>query len=115
MKKIVDLDAWYFLHIEETEDLCEDYDYDRGRKVSLDLVDDWLNAQPDAEEKRGKWIDLAEGDYKCSSCNEIFTIGEDCHPIYDCGLYYCPNCGAKMDLGDVTDNNDGKMDLGEEK
>lgn len=99
MKKIVDLDKFHKYCDECFSRLDTTDHYEQGERIGLIMALDWLNAQPEAEEeKRGKWIDLAEGDYKCSNCNEILTIGEDCHPIYDCGLYYCPYCGAKMDL-----------------
>lgn len=49
----------------------------------------------------GYWIDMQEDDategmWRCSVCSsdryfDIMTPAE-------CGCYYCPNCGAKMDL-----------------
>ena len=49
----------------------------------------------------GRWIDMqedeaTEGMWRCSACDsdryfDIMTPAE-------CGCYYCPNCGAKMDL-----------------
>ena len=101
MKKIVDLEKWEEFvskSLEQPTNL-EGF-YKIGLENMANFATRWLELQPDAEEKHGKWIDLAEGDYKCSYCNEILTTGEDYHPIYDCGLYCCPYCGAKMDLGE---------------
>jgi hypothetical protein len=98
MKKIVDL--------EKLKEICDKIImagiiYDNDKRAALNYVNDWLESQPDAEEeKRGKWIRLSDEDYKCSNCNEILTTGDGCHPIDDCGFYYCPTCGAKMDLGE---------------
>lgn len=100
MKKTVDMEHWNGLFNALTKDLKPYSHYDDGYRDAFDYVDDWLEAQPDAKEKRGEWIDLTDGDYQCSKCKEIFAIGEDYHPIHDCGLYYCSNCGAKMDLGE---------------
>ena len=47
--------------------------------------------------KHGEWKKSGEGEYNCTNCNEIICINADMSPIEDCGLYYCPNCGAKMD------------------
>lgn len=49
-----------------------------------------------AEIKRGEWKDKGNGDWSCTNCNEIFTLNVDMHPIHDCGLKFCPNCGADM-------------------
>jgi hypothetical protein len=49
--------------------------------------------------KHGKWISGAEdftcGNYKyeCSCCECYFNLSDG-----DGDYYYCPNCGAKMDL-----------------
>ena len=44
--------------------------------------------------KRGRWIYLYDGDYKCSQCGNWLTCEETPR---ESGLLYCPNCGAKMD------------------
>ena len=38
----------------------------------------------------GRWIDLGNGDHKCSLCGRY-------HHAWDAPAYYCPKCGAKMD------------------
>lgn len=57
--------------------------------------------------RRGQWLDL-RGDYqtaKCSFCASQYevTFGEKSNGmLFDCfkrSYKYCPNCGAKMDVG----------------
>lgn len=48
------------------------------------------------EVKRGRWANTDEGEYMCTNCNEYFCIDIDMHPIDDCNMFYCPNCGADM-------------------
>ena len=56
----------------------------------------WLEEVPSAqpERKTGRWIDITKcggaSFWKCSECGELFL--ED--------FYYCPNCGAKMEVQD---------------
>lgn len=65
-------------------------------------IDDMLGEIEDAptadvaEVKHGKWINQI-----CSICNCVNpTITEDfCGEYISRPLAYCPNCGAKMDLG----------------
>ena len=64
----------------------------------------WLEAQPDAEEKHGKWElieDIIEDYARCTHCNEEYACS--CHSTFEHWkryAKYCPNCGAKMDLGE---------------
>lgn len=47
--------------------------------------------------------------FRCSNCGEVRFCGVDLYeceddapktgPIEECGLFYCPHCGAKMDGG----------------
>ena len=57
--------------------------------------------------RRGEWLDL-RGDYqtaKCSFCASQYevTFGEESNGmLFDCfkrSYKYCPNCGAKMEVG----------------
>ncbi len=57
--------------------------------------------------RRGQWLDL-RGDYqtaKCSFCASQYevTFGEESNGmLFDCfkrSYKYCPNCGAKMEVG----------------
>ena len=55
--------------------------------------------------RRGKWIcvaDYGESEYKCTNCHDIWYLDEGT-PIEN-GMYYCPNCGAKMEeyKSDIT-------------
>ena len=53
----------------------------------------------DLAERTGEWImtdDPDEQTYRCSACDEIWTfiVGTP----FDNGAYFCPNCGARMEL-----------------
>ena len=54
------------------------------------------------EQKHGTWISLdayvyeCDGMWQCSECGEDFYF-EFGTPL-ECRAYYCPNCGAKMEL-----------------
>lgn len=51
-----------------------------------------------AEVKHGKWIDG-----QCSECGcDVPAYIEDWHWIKDMDAKYCPMCGAKMDLTDIS-------------
>lgn len=55
----------------------------------------------------GRWIDMQEDDrtegmWRCSVCGSDRYFFITTTPV-ECGCYYCPNCGAKMDGG----NEDG--------
>ncbi len=47
--------------------------------------------------KHGRWIewDNYDGTYKCSVCGMDWDIIEG--TPQNNGMYYCPNCGARMD------------------
>ena len=52
----------------------------------------------------GRWIEredpMLDTYYTCSACGEAFYIEQTGDPVKDLFTYtYCPNCGAKMDLG----------------
>ena len=50
-----------------------------------------------AEVRHGEWKHAGDDDWRCTNCNDYFRLDVDMHPIDDCGMNYCPNCGAKMD------------------
>lgn len=54
---------------------------------------DVIKQLPSAE-RHGRWIELYKDNYKCSVCNAWYRSDE---PI---DFSYCPDCGAKMDLGE---------------
>ena len=86
-----------------------------SRQAVLDIVDSYSESQSDVEDvtqdiisdimvlpsvnvqepKTGHWRAVYQGDelinYRCSECEFGNTFGK--HPY---GMYYCPNCGAKM-------------------
>ncbi len=47
------------------------------------------------EVKHGEWISLHNGYYKCSCCGSYWKLVGT--PELN-GMYYCLNCGAKMQL-----------------
>ena len=48
------------------------------------------------EVRHGRWIHKDHSGTSCSKCGSLF-------PMF-LGLYdYCPNCGTRMDLNEVTD------------
>ena len=57
------------------------------------------------EQKHGTWESLdsyvyeCDGMWQCSECGEDFYF-EFGTPL-DCRAYYCPNCGAKMELKEL--------------
>lgn len=58
------------------------------------IVEDMPSADV-VEVKYGEWISLHNGYYKCSCCGSYWKlIGT---PELN-GMYYCLNCGAKMQL-----------------
>ena len=89
MKKIVDMEEWNKFYQGIVDDLnfndASDYGYGHGIKKA----NDWLELNTE-EEKRGRW-GVKGTAYGCSICGEGSPA-----PIHR----YCPNCGAKMDLGE---------------
>jgi hypothetical protein len=103
MKKIVDIEKWN----EFTSRLLDDLNmgaYSTGAKHMAYDATKWLEAQPDAEEKHGKWVrkdDIISTYAKCTNCNNGFVCeGEWGFVFWSEYMHYCPNCGAKMDLGE---------------
>ena len=86
---------------------CNDYHGIRCKACAtddaLDMVEDALTI--DAEPVRhGRWIDMQEDDategmWRCSICGDDRYF--DIMTPAECGSFYCPNCGARMD-GDVN-------------
>lgn len=70
------------------------------RVVSLPKTAKWIRAETD---NPYAWA------FRCSNCGEVRFCGVDLYeceddapktgPIEECGLFYCPHCGAKMDGG----------------
>lgn len=65
---------------------CNNY-YD-----TVDFIDDapTIEAEP---VRHGKWEFAGDGIVGCTSCGETY------HSRYVVPRNYCPNCGARMDLG----------------
>lgn len=70
-----------------------DYIYWFGDTVE-DAVAEFPSADV-AEVKHGEWISLHNGYYKCSCCGSYWKLVGT--PELN-GMYYCLNCGAKMQL-----------------
>lgn len=58
-----------------------------------------IQAADVVEVRHGEWIDLGNGEWKCSLCNGKIMADAygDIHPLHDCGWIGCPYCLAKMD------------------
>lgn len=62
------------------------------------------------EVRHGKWVETQEplgwcnvDCIECSVCHESYIIDEDSSiDDYECMWHYCPNCGAKMDGKEYT-------------
>jgi len=55
------------------------------------------NAPPvTPQPKKEHWIDLGDGEYKCSKCSREFIFGLNIQ-IFSKSFSSCPNCGAKME------------------
>ena len=67
---------------------------------AVDTVDieDAPTIDPESLRPTGEWeyIPMSEEDWRCTHCKEVYRIPPGCHPAVDCGMYFCPNCGAKM-------------------
>ena len=80
-----------------------EYDhYTSGFDEAVTRVEDFPAADV-APVRHGRWIYTRNyGEYECSVCHGIDTDCNDYHSshvVTEQG--YCPNCGAKMDLGGV--------------
>lgn len=73
-----------------TPDGCGQFDHDIYITQETFVDSMQIIADLPSSERHGQWIDTGSGQ-ECSVCGEI-QYG------YDSGRYYCPNCGAKMDL-----------------
>lgn len=71
----------------------------------IDTATAFLNDIPDASPtKHGRWVEktqyIGSTYYDCSVCGESFTTIEGTPS--ENYMFYCPSCGAKMDLEDTT-------------
>ena len=61
--------------------------------------------------KHGSWICEEQWKrksvYKCSECNNFFTIRDDTLNGGRGNMNYCPNCGTRMDLPDKIYETNG--------
>lgn len=99
MKKIVDLEKWNEFCTEKTNRMSQYEHYEHGFGDAFDVVSNWLVGQPDTEGKHGKWIRVYNRPksiiFRCALCG-----GETYKYIQEYSYPFCPNCGAKMDLGE---------------
>lgn len=81
--------------------------YYAGFQYAVKLIEKIHVNEEVAPVRHGRWIEVnpAYGIYECSVCR---TADEDCSDYYGThnvkGQDYCPACGAKMDLGDESDD-----------
>ena len=84
--------------IECLENLCDDYLYRANEKAKIAVTRciEILQGTPTAdvaEVKHGEWIEIDYGNtFICDQCNVRFKNN----------LNYCPNCGAKMNGGNLS-------------
>lgn len=87
--------------VEEYED--GDCDWGFGRQNILEVINS-VPSDDVAPVRHGKWLEWFPGDcalimtgeemlYRCSCCDVKYSDAE--------GYKYCPNCGARMDLGEA--------------
>lgn len=97
MSRYIDADA---IH-EKYDKYANHSPFGRGHGKTLARFLDWIDEEPTAdvvEVKHGEWISLHNGRYKCSCCGMDWRlIGS---PEAN-GMYYCLNCGAKMEVEDA--------------
>ena len=92
--KIIQISKWKDFFRKKTSELKPYNTFEDGVSLGLSIARDWIAGQP--SNKPGKWIDLKNGNWKCSNCEKDIKIAIDIHPIYDMGLFYCFNCGSYM-------------------
>lgn len=84
-----------------------DTDINKKKYSGLECAISQVQKQPTAdvvEVKQGRWVNTDDGEWMCTNCNEYFYVDIDMHPIDDCKMFYCCNCGAKMDGERKCDN-----------
>lgn len=90
--RLIDADALKGVFIELKKDRDIGYgDMARMVTVNIDYVVKMIDESPSAdviERKRGKWIAMGGGDWKCSCCNYTVSPWNN--------TQFCPNCGADM-------------------
>lgn len=77
-------------------------------KTMVSIVEEQPTADV-VEVKHGRWENTDDSEYRCTNCNEYFCVDVDMHPIDDCNMFYCCNCGAKMDLKEGADNESERL------
>lgn len=91
---LIDRDAL----LEELNWLYDACSYSSKSNVA-DMIDR-VESQPDVDAVpvvHGEWIPVKGGFRKCSRCGIAFSILANAV----CNRDFCPNCGAKMDGGEV--------------
>ena len=96
MPRYIDADMFEVVSLTDKSE-----EYTNGALHILDMVDKALTA--DVQEiKHGKWMrtfpnEPLDGNYFCSNCQSGIDIATAEETPTDRELFYCPNCGAKMD------------------
>lgn len=96
MKKIVDMDKWFDDYYRAIYGVQNRVKFDPCYVHTIKEINLWLDSQPDAEEKRGKWVLHKDGSGTCTRCNTTQMHVWDMEGFQN----YCGHCGASMYLGE---------------
>ena len=101
MAEYIDRNSFIVSQCNRCDGYCDKVDCDClscKRDCRCEMIQDLIDfpATDVRENVKGEWIRISHRDcfgYKCSACWEIYNKRKN-------RLYYCPNCGAKMDRED---------------
>ena len=107
MSRLIDADEFYGLYCELYEGNVPDAEIDRVSHV----ISHAPTIDPESLRPRGRWVDRYGGKYanhlyECSECKEkalykVEVDGLGTEHIVQALSDACPNCGAKMEVGNV--------------
>ena len=98
--RLIDLDELlkFPIRIEHYDKKNGDEHFVYGVEAVLEYAENLPTIEP--EVRHGRWIRRASDMFDCSECEESTYL---ICSAKKCSYYYCPNCGAKMDLRTPTE------------